>query len=298
MKRALTTLLLLASGPLAAATAHDHHAGHDAHAGHDMPAMTEPASSLHEHEHDHDHGAMTTAAPSFPAPTPEDFAAAFPDLGGMSMAEHMGGGHVGKLMLDRLEWQRHDGETAQAWKGGLWWGGDRHRLVLTSEGEREDGKLDSETQLLWRRAQSPWWDTVLGLRHDEGEGPSRTWLAAGVQGLLPFFIETELTLFAGDGGRTALRLEAEYEARLTNRLILQPDIELNVYGRDDAAAGMASGPAVIETGLRLRYEIRREIAPYLGVEWQRALADTADLRRAAGERVSGSAAVLGLRLWY
>lgn len=289
MKRLLTAFLLLASGPLAAATAHDPHAGHDTHAGHDMPATTEPASSLHAHDHD----AMTAvAAPLFPAPTADDRAAAFPDLGGMSMAAHMGSGHVGKLMLDRLEWQRHDGESAQAWKGGFWWGGDRHRLVLTSEGEREDGHIESETQLLWRRAHSPWWDTVLGLRHDEGLGPSRTWLAAGMQGLLPFFIETEVTLFAADGGHTALRLEAEYEARLTNRLILQPDIALDIYGRDDAGAGVARGPAQLEAGLRLRYEVRREIAPYLGIEWQRALADT------AGLRVSGAAAVLGLRLWY
>ncbi|MFN3586230.1 MAG: copper resistance protein B [Moraxellaceae bacterium] len=287
MKRLLTAFLLLASGPLAAATAHDTHAGHD------MPATTEPASSLHDHD------AMTAVAvPLFPAPTADELAAAFPNMGGMSMAEHMGGGHFGKLMLDRLEWQRHDGETAQAWKGGFWWGGDRHRLVFTSEGEREDGHIESETQLLWRRAHSPWWDTVLGLRHDEGEGPSRTWLAAGMQGLLPFFIDTEVTLFAADGGHTALRLEAEYEARLTNRLILQPDIALDIYGRDDAGAGVARGPAQLEAGLRLRYEVRREIAPYLGIEWQRALADTADLRRAAGRRVSGAAAVLGLRLWY
>ncbi|MDP2226299.1 MAG: copper resistance protein B [Moraxellaceae bacterium] len=280
--------------PLAHASEdHSHH--HGPAAGQTSVAAPLPVRATNE-EAKHTLSTLTPAAT--PAPTPEELAAAFPDLGGMSMADHMGSRLFWKVMLDRLEIQRHDSETTQAWKGGLWWGGDINRLVVSSEGEREAGALHSETRLYWRHAQSRWWDTTLGLRHDERDGRSRQWLTAGVQGMLPFFIETEVSVFAADDGRSALRVELEYDARLTNRLILQPEIEVDAYGRDDQANGIGRGLASVGMGLRLRYEIRRELAPYIGMEWERTFGDTADLRRAAGEPVGRRALVAGMRLWY
>lgn len=234
-----------------------------------------------------------------PAPSAEEMAAAFPDLNGMEMKSHMGMSPLVFLSADKLEAQRDGDETAAAWEAKVGWGGDHDRFWLESTGERAEGISESlETRLFWTHALSRWWDTAVGLRQDGGEGDPRRWVSVGVQGLAPYFFETELNLFVGESGRTALRLELEYDARLTQRLILQPVVEVTAYGKADADNGVGKGLAELETGLRLRYELRREIAPYIGVEWVRHLGDTADGGREAGDEVSRSAAVLGVRLWY
>lgn len=136
------------------------------------------------------------------------------------------------------------------------------------------------------------------MREDFGEGPNRTWAAFGVQGLAPYRFDTEATLYVGRGGRTAARFQLEYEERITQRLLLQPKFEVNLYGEDDPQSGIGSGLSDTELGLRLRYEIRREFVPYIGVVWRQRFGRTADLYRAQGEHVSDLQFVAGLHLWF
>ena len=163
----------------------------------------------------------------------------------------------------------------------------------------DDGKLqDAHTQLLWGHAISAYWDTQLGVRHDSGEEPSRTWLAFGVQGLAPYWFEMDITGYVGEHGRTALSVEAEYELLLTQKLILQPRIEANIYGKRDAARELGSGLSDLTAGVRLRYEIRREIAPYIGIERSGKFGGTADFARAEGKQAMETRVVAGLRFWF
>lgn len=263
---------------------------HSQHYGHVMPVESAVPDSGAE---------AAPAEPALPVPTAADLAAAFPDLGGMNMQDHMGSPRYVFVQIDKLEGQDTDAGTAAVWDGRIGWGGDSNRVWLKGAGERIDGRSESlETSLLWSHALARWWDSTLGLRQDSGEGASRTWVAFGVQGLAPYFFETELTAFVGESSHTALRLGAEYEARLTNRLILQPSAEINVYGKDEPASLIGSGLNDAEFGLRLRYEIRREIAPYAGVEWTRRFGEGADMARAAGAVTSDVRALAGIRFWY
>ena len=152
--------------------------------------------------------------------------------------------------------------------------------------------------MLWSHAIGPWWESVLGVRQDFKPGSPQTWAVAGVQGMPLYGLETEVSAFFGEGGQTGLRLAADYDILLTNRLILQPAVELNLHGRNDAARGVGAGFSDVEAGLRLRYEITRQFAPYLGVSWQRACGNTADYLRRAGEDREKTAVVAGVRFWF
>lgn len=204
----------------------------------------------------------------------------------------------GKVLLDQLEWQREDGEDVLGWDAQAWYGGDYNKFWLKTEGARARDETAGSTELLWDRVIARWWDVQAGIRHDFGAGPSRNWAAFGVQGLAPYWFEIEATVYAGEAGRSAARLVGEYELLLTQRWILQPKLELNAYGQRDVANGIGSGLSEAEAGVRLRYEIRREFAPYVGVAWARRLGGTADLARAAGEDVSDVQFVAGLRIWF
>lgn len=199
------------------------------------------------------------------------------------------------FVLDRLE--THDGDLA--WDARLWLGYDLNRVTLRSEGERTDGSTErAELQLLWTRAVARWWDFVAGARADFQPGPSRTWAAFGVQGLAPYRLEVEATAFVADGGDSAARIQAEYELLITPRLILQPQIELDWYGQTDAARGIGAGLSSAELALRLRYEVRREVAPYVGLVRERKYGETANLARAVGADADDTRLVLGLRLRF
>jgi copper resistance protein B len=137
-----------------------------------------------------------------------------------------------------------------------------------------------------------------GLRNDGGTGPSRQWLGAGLEGLAPGFIETEASMYLGEDGRSALRLKFERDFLFTQRLVLQPELELYAYGKDDAAKLIGAGLSELSFGLRLRYEIRREIAPYVGIGWSWRLGDTGDYAEAAGEEDSEFNFLAGLRAWF
>jgi copper resistance protein B len=204
----------------------------------------------------------------------------------------------GKVLLDQLEWRDIDGNNGLFWDGQAWYGRDFNKLWFKSEGERVAGESEARIEALWDHIFARWWSVQTGVRHDLGEGPERTWAAFGVQGLAPHWFEVEATLYVGEQGRTAAIFSGEYEVLLTQRLILQPKIELNLYGKDDPENGIGSGLSEGELALRLRYEIRREFAPYLGVTWTHLFGNTADLGRAAGRDASDVQVVAGLRIWF
>ena len=95
-----------------------------------------------------------------------------------------------------------------------------------------------------------------------------------------------------------MRLEAKYELLFTQQLILTPEIEMNIYGQNDADLGVGSGLSNIQAGLRLRYEIRREFAPYVGVNWSQRYGNSADFSRTEGTDVTDQQWVIGLRAWF
>ncbi|MFC4518531.1 copper resistance protein B [Cupriavidus pinatubonensis] len=214
---------------------------------------------------------------------------------------HMADEHTfAAVLVDRLEWAHANGANAANWEAQAWFGGTYNRLVIKTEGEAAGGKVhDARTELLWGHAIAPYWDTQLGWRNDAGSGrPARNWLAFGVQGLAPYWFEVDATVYVGDSGRTALRLSAEYELLITQRLILQPRIEANLYGRNDPETGTGSGLSNGAVGLRLRYEINRQFAPYIGVERYQTFGNTSNMLRAAGGRSGETRFVAGVRLWF
>jgi copper resistance protein B len=206
---------------------------------------------------------------------------------------------TGRVLLDQLEWRHTDTGSAGVWEGGAWYGGDYDKLWLRTEGERVAGRTEeARVELLWDRIVTRWWDLQVGGREDFGNGPPRSWVAAGVQGLAPYWFQIEATLYLGDAGRTAARLRGEYQLLLTQRLIVQAEAEANLYGRPDPARELGSGLADLDAGLRVRYEVRRELAPYAGIAWRRLLGATADRARAAGVGAAEWQLLIGVRIWF
>jgi copper resistance protein B len=205
----------------------------------------------------------------------------------------------GRVTFDELDWRDADGGNIFAWDAQGWYGGDYNKLRLKTEGDLVEGTLEeARAEVLWDRVVNSWWSLQAGARHDFGEGPSRTWAAFGVQGLAPYFFEVEATAYVGEGGRTAARLSGEYDLLLTQRLILQPEAELNAYGKSDPENAIGSGLSDLQLALRLRYEIRREIAPYVGIVWTRRFGRSADFARDAGEDPNDLQVLAGVRVWF
>lgn len=221
----------------------------------------------------------------------------YTDMPGMAMSDHA---KIGMLLIDQLEYA-HDnhGNNAIFLDGQFWYGEDFNKLWLKVEGESARGKLeDLRTEALWDHAISTYWGMQLGVRHDFGEGPGHTWAAFGVQGLAPYWFDTEATFYVGQNGRTAARVQFEYEELLTQRLVLQPKFEVNLYGKGDPQRGIGSGLSDAELGVRLRYEIRREFAPYVGVVWRQRYGRTADFARMQNQPTGELQFVAGLHFWF
>lgn len=203
------------------------------------------------------------------------------------------------LVLDRLEGWQADGAAVLGWSGHGWIGTDLDRLWLRSSGRRGAGRVQAaHIEALYGRSIAAWWDVVAGVRRELRPGPQRTFAAVGIQGLAPQRIGVEATAYLGEHGHAAAHLELEYELLLTNRLILQPLLALELRARDDPARGIGAGLASAEGGLRLRYEITRRFAPYAGLAHERSFGRTAELRRMASGPVRDTHFVLGLRLWF
>lgn len=267
-----------------------------------------PALAQHEH---HDM-AMPEAAPPPPPVSPtvsqadDNAADRFYDPALMARKRQselidMHGGFTGSMiLLDQFEVQSRRGRDGYKWDAQGWYGGDIHRLWIKSEGEGDFGARpeQAEVQALYSRAISPFFNLQAGVRHDFRPDPERTHLVVGVEGLARYWFEVDGALFLSSKGELTARLEAEYDQRLTNRLFLQPAIELNLSAQDSPAIGIGSGLSSVEAGLRLRYEIVPEVAPYLGVEYERRLGGTARLARLKGEDPGGWRLVAGMRLWF
>lgn len=203
-----------------------------------------------------------------------------------------------KFMLEQLELHDAEGSKPLTWEAEAWIGKDLHKFWLKTEGERVNGETEElEVQALYSRAIAPYWDLQAGLRKDF-KPQGREWGVLGLKGLTPYYFEMDLALFAGDNGRTAARIQGEYELLLTQKTILTPEIELNLYGKDDPEMRIGSGLSDVSVGLRLRHEFKREFAPYIGVEWTKTFGDTADFVRADGGDVSDTQFVTGIRAWF
>ncbi|SDN77304.1 copper resistance protein B [Pseudomonas jinjuensis] len=207
---------------------------------------------------------------------------------------------LGSLLIQRLESRLHGNDHALAWEAQGWYGTDYRKLRLKLEGERDAGgpTTDNEVQLLYQRMVADFWDLQAGVRHDDQPGPSRSYAVLGVQGLAPQWFEVDANLFVSERGDPSLRLESEYEVLLTQRLILQPSLEYNLALADDRDIGVGAGGSELELGLRLRYEIRREFAPYFGYQWNRLYGRNGDIARSEGEDDEEGQWVVGVRMWF
>ncbi len=287
----------------------DPHAGHtapqsaDPHAGHTVPQSADPHAG-------HAMAPEPSAPPVAPPPAgafsgPEHAADLVYAPGRMAQAreelrkEH-GALTAYKVLIDQLEAKLRGGRDGYSWDGQAWYGGDINKLWLKTEGEGEFGRAPekAEVQALWSRAIDPWFDLQAGVRYDFRPDPERAYLVLGVQGLAPYWFEVDGAAFVSDKGDVSARVEAEYDLRLTQKLILQPRLEFDLALQDVPEIGVGSGLSSAELGARLRYEVRPEFAPYVGIEYERAFGDTADFRRTAGEDAGGWSILVGLRTWF
>ena len=317
--------------PTPTPTAADPHAGHDMstmapvqpdpHAGHDMsiiqPAPADPHAG-------HDMSTMSMGPPD--VPTSADDSGRPPEtpipaaaLGGPTHAADLvfgveamapsrrtliaenGDMHTTAVIIDRLEAGFGDGGDTYLWDVQGWSGGDINRFWWKSEGEGDfDGNLEeAELQALYSRAITPFWDVQAGVRQDfRPDGEDTTHLVLGLQGLAPHWFEVDAAAFLSTEGDLTARVEAEYDQRITQRLILQPRLEIDASASDIPGLEIGSGLSSVEAGLRLRYEFRKEFAPYLGVEWSRALGNTADYLEARGGEAEHTRFVVGLKAWF
>lgn len=282
-----------------AAPTPDPHAGHrtheqsaDPHVGHAMPeagsappVAPPPAEAFSGPEH----AAATIFDPEL-----------FERKRQARLIEEHGGYVTGMFLADQLEYRARDGSDGYAWDVQAWYGGDYDKLWLKSEGEGAFGESpeQAEVQALYSRAIDPWFNLQAGLRHDFRPDPERTYLVLGIQGLAPYWFEVGGSMFFSDKGELTARFEAEYDQRITRKLVLQPSVEFDVSAQDMPELGVGSGLSTAEAGLRLRYEFVPEFAPYVGVQYERAFGDTADFRRAGGEAVGGWSVLFGIRSWF
>ena len=217
------------------------------------------------------------------------------------LAHENGGMKTGMIMLERLEARvpTDGGDTGYVWDAQGWYGGDLNRFVVKSEGEGEFGAEleDAEIQALYSRAIGPFFDLQAGVRYDI-EPDSRAHAVIGVQGLAPYMFHVDGAVFLSEQGDLTARIEGEYDQKITQRLILQPRVELELSAQDIPEREIGAGLTKVEPGLRLRYEFTPEFAPYVGVEYEAKLGETADIAKAAGEDPDGLKLLVGLRAWF
>ncbi|MDH4742588.1 copper resistance protein B [Sphingomonas sp. CBMAI 2297] len=292
----------------------------DAPPGTDKPADAQPMDHGGMDHGAMDHGAMdhgTTPAMQAagtaleagdapaPAPPADHYADRFFPASDMersrkaSMRE-MGGRPLGSVLFNLAEFQPRPRGDAYRWEGEGWFGGDVNRLTVKSEGEGlvRGGIESAEVQLLYSRAIDPYFNLQAGVRHDFRPGPARTYAALGFEGMAPYMFEVEGAVFLSTRGELLGRLGGYYDQRITQRLILQPRAEFNFSAQDMPAQHIGTGLTSAELGLRLRYEIARRFAPYVGLSWEAKAGRTADYARADGEKPSALGLVAGLRFWF
>lgn len=278
----------------------DQHSSHEMSA---MPGMAVPGMAM---EGVAQTGTALPAGNAPPPPLPTDHAAdrvygaEAMMIGRHHLQQHHGGGNFYQVMLNLAEYQFRNGRDGYRWDGEAWYGGDINRLFVKTEGEGAigEGVESAEVQALYSRAIGPYFNLQGGVRQDLGPSPKRTYATVQIEGWAPGMFEVEGAAFLSNKGELLGRLEGYYDQRLTQRLILQPRIELNFAAQDVPENRIGSGLSNAELGLRLRYEARREFAPYIGVSWDRKVGATARFARAAGDNPSTKSIVAGVRLWF
>lgn len=201
------------------------------------------------------------------------------------------------VMLNQLE-GRFGADNSFRWSGEAWAGTDTNRLWLKSEGTVNGSSVeDGQQEIFYDRPVTPFFDLQGGVRSDLDSRTGRTWAAFGVEGLAPYFFDVSATAYMSDGGHYAAKLDGSTDWLITQRLILQPQMEINLYTKDDPGRGIGAGFADLDTGLRLRYEFTRKFAPYLGVTYESKFGGTADFARRAGERTNDLRLTVGVRMW-
>jgi copper resistance protein B len=277
------------------------------------PAVGKQPTCLPEHAAMGHCKLEATAEPQIgPAPTPAEaltgpvhaadayWGAESMQRGRNILREEHGGMPVSKFLLDRAEARLRDGRDGYLFDMQAWHGGDIDKLWLKSEVEGSWGeKLEhAEVQGLWSHAIDPWFDLQAGVRYDPQPGPNRTHLVLGVQGLAPYWWEVEGAVFLSNKGDVTARAEAEYDLRITQKLILQPRVEVALSLQDVPELAIGSGLTSAALGLRLRYQISPLVAPYIGVEYERAFGDTRRFLRADDEDAGGLNLLAGVRFWF
>lgn len=264
----------------------------DPHAGHDMSQMASPEVPV-------------APPPAEALSGPGQAADAYWGHSAMERGRNIlrgehGGMPAGKFLVDRAEARVRDGNDGYLLDLQAWYGGDIDKLWLKSEIDGDWGKNveHAEVQALWSHAIGPWFDVQAGARVDPRPGPNRAHLALGVQGLAPYWWEVEGAVFLSNKGELTARAEAEYDLRVTQKVIVQPRAEIDLSAEDIPELGIGSGLSEASLGLRLRYQISPLISPYIGVEYEHAFGDTRDFRRAEGERPNGFNLLAGVRLWF
>ena len=241
-------------------------------------------------------GLLTTTSP---AQTPAHAEPPAPILEFGTMQPVMDRGIFAHVIFNELEGRVNGANAEFRWEGQGWVGTDYDKLWIKSEGTRSKGALDDgQQQFLYGRAITTYFDLQGGLRSDLDSRPTRNWAAFGIQGLAPYFFDLEATGYVSSQGHLAAKLEASYDLLLTQRLILQPQVEVNLYSKADPARMVGAGFSDIDTGLRLRYEIDRKFAPYLGVVYEGKFGQTASLAKRAGESTGDFRFAFGVRIWF
>lgn len=292
----------------------DPHAGHDMgqtsaadlHAGHDMSAMAGGASEIPTSVDAVGGRMIETPPPPAARAAPAHAADLLFDPAVMAASRKQllvenGDVRTTAVLIDSIEASFGDGEEGYSWNAQGWTGGDINRFWWKTEGEGEfDGKLhDAEVQALYSRAIAPFWDVQAGVRQDfRPDGDDTTHLAVGLQGVAPYWFEVGAAAFLSTDGDLTARAELEYDQRITQRWILQPAVEASFSASDIPDLEIGSGLTSITAGLRLRYEIRKELAPYVGIEWKRSLGDTADYAKARGIDSDTVSFVVGAKAWF
>jgi len=291
----------------------DPHAGHDMGATKAQPVAEEPAAEAVDPHAGHDMSSMpnemaaTDDVGNAPAPAPPEDHAADAIFGADIMAKsrkelayEVGGMGYSLVTIDLLEVGFQKGGESYRFEGEAFTGGNSNALGVKFEGEGAFGERidDLELQALYSRAIAPYWNLQAGVRYDIRPDPSRSYLVAGLEGIAPYWFKVNAAGFVSNKGEVRARLEASYDQRITQSLVLQPRIEANIAFQDIRAIGVGSGLTDFEAGLRLRYEIEQEIAPYFGVEWRKQTGDTARFSRAAGEDPETISLVAGIRIWF
>lgn len=290
------------------AQSHDQHQDHNAH---QMPAVPAEEPAVDHSKMDHsqmDHQAPQPPKPATPTPNIETgpiraadtiWGADAMQASRKALYEDHGNMQLFWFQGDRAEYRVREGDDGYLWDVQGYYGGDINKFWFKSEGEGSFGEPieDAEVQALYSRAIAPFFDLQLGVRQDL-TGPTRSHAVVGIQGLAPYMFEVDAAAFLSDQGDLTARIEAEYDQRLTQRLILQPRAEVNLSAQDIPELGIGAGIDNLELGLRLRYEIVPEFAPYLGIEQEWKLGDSRDFAIADGEDPSVTNYVVGIRFWF